>query len=218
MRLLVIEDELGLQETIAETLREEGFAVDCSADGEEGLYKAIEWNYDAILLDIMLPRLDGWRILEQLRKTKETPVLMLTARDGVEDRVKGLNCGADDYLPKPFDLSEMVARTRAIIRRNSGARNPLIQIGNVSINTSSQEVTLDGQPVELTSREYAIVELFSQRVGQILSREYIYEHLFDENEDSLSNMLDVYIYKLRQKLGKNFIRTRRGTGYIVETP
>ncbi|MGB0744152.1 MAG: response regulator transcription factor [Opitutales bacterium] len=216
MRILVIEDEIGLQETIAETLREEGYAVDTCADGEEGLYKATQWDYDAILLDVMLPRLDGWRVLEYLRRTKQTPVMMLTARDGVSDRIKGLDGGADDYLPKPFDLAEMVARTRAIARRNSGQRSPVIDIVKVKVHTSSRKVTIDGITIQLTAREYAIVELFANKLGEVVSRDYIYEHLFDENEDSLSNMLDVYIYKLRQKFGKGFIKTRRGAGYVVE--
>ncbi len=216
MRVLVIEDELSLRETVVETLREEGFAVDYSGDGEEGLYKALEYDYDALLLDIMLPKMDGWEILSALRQKKDTPVLMLTARDGIEDRIKGLNSGADDYLPKPFDLAEMIARTRAIARRSTGQRNPELTIGNISVNTANQTVAFKGEPVELTAREYAFTELFVRKAGEVVSRDYIYEHLFDENEDSLSNMLDVYIYKLRQKFGKDFIKTRRGAGYIVQ--
>jgi len=144
MRVLVIEDELSLRETVVETLREEGFAVDYSGDGEEGLYKALEYDYDALLLDIMLPKMDGWEILSALRQKKDTPVLMLTARDGIEDRIKGLNNGADDYLPKPFDLAEMIARTRAIARRSTGQRNPELTIGNVSVNTANQTVAFKG--------------------------------------------------------------------------
>ncbi len=217
MRVLVIEDELSLRETVVETLREEGFAVDESGDGEEGLYKAMEYDYDAVLLDIMLPKMDGWNVLQALRARKQTPVLMLTARDAVEDRIKGLDSGADDYLPKPFDLSEMIARTRAIARRGRGQRNPELKVRDVSVNTSTQTVSYKGQSVELTAREYAFTELFVRKVDEVVSRDYIYEHLFDENEDSLSNMLDVYIYKLRQKFGKDFIKTRRGAGYILES-
>lgn len=198
-----------------ETLREEGYAVDFSADGEEGLYKALQWDYDAVLLDIMLPKMDGWQVLEGIREHKQVPVMMLTARDGVEDRIKGLDHGADDYLPKPFDLSEMLARTRAIARRSAGQANSVLTIGEVSIDTAAREVRLGDQLVELTAREYALVELFFRKVGEVVTRQYIYDHLFDENEDSLSNMLDVYIYKLRQKLGKDFIQTMRGHGYIV---
>lgn len=197
MRILVIEDEADLRETVVETLREEGFAVDCCGDGEEGLYKALEWDYDAVLLDIMLPKMDGWTVLREFRKIKQTPVLMLTARDGVEDRIKGLDSGADDYLPKPFDLAEMVARTRAIARRSGGLRNPELSVGQVVVNTSTQTVTFKGNPVELTAREYPFTELFVRKADEVVTRDYLYEHLFDENEDSLSNMLDVYIYKLR---------------------
>lgn len=219
MRILVIEDEADLRETVVETLREEGFATDYCGDGEEGLYKALHWDYDAILLDIMLPKMDGWSVLKAIRDAhKETPVMMLTARDGVEDRIKGLDQGADDYLPKPFDLAEMVARTRAIARRSTGQRNPELDLGEVRVNTSNQTVTFKGEPVELTAREYAFTELFVRKAGEVVTRDYIYEHLFDENEDSLSNMLDVYIYKLRQKFGKGFIKTKRGAGYIAEHP
>lgn len=215
MRILVIEDEATLRDTIVETLREEGFAADSADNGEEGLYKALHWDYDAVLLDIMLPKMNGWEVLQSIRERKNTPVMMLTARDGVDDRIKGLNQGADDYLPKPFDLSEMVARTRAIARRASGDASPTLKISDIEINTSSRQVTKAGALIELTAREYALTELFVRMADQIVTRDYIYDHLFDENEDSLSNMLDVYIYKLRQKLGKNFIQTRRGHGYIV---
>jgi len=215
MKALVIEDEVELRETVIETLREEGFAVDSSGDGEEGLYKALNWDYDAVLLDVMLPRMNGWDVLNQLRQAKQTPVIMLTARDGVEDRIKGLNGGADDYLPKPFDLLEMIARVKAIARRSVGQRNPRLVFGDIEVDTAARAVTKDGKPVELTAREYALTELFIRKVGEVVTRDYIYEHLFDENEDSLSNMLDVYIYKLRQKLGKDFIKTMRGHGYMV---
>jgi two-component system OmpR family response regulator len=218
MRVLVIEDEAELRETIVETLREEGFAADSCEDGEEGLYKALHWDYDAVLLDIMLPKMDGWAVLEAIREHKETPVMMLTARDGVEDRIKGLDKGADDYLPKPFDLAEMIARTRAIARRSGGQRNPELTVGDICVNTTARQVTQAGKLVDLTAREYALTELFVRKVDEVVTRDYIYEHLFDENEDSLSNMLDVYIYKLRQKLGKDFIRTMRGHGYIVKSP
>lgn len=218
MRVLVIEDEAELRETIVETLREEGFAADSGEDGEEGLYKALHWDYDAVLLDIMLPKMDGWAVLQAIREHKETPVMMLTARDGVEDRIKGLDKGADDYLPKPFDLAEMVARTRAIARRSGGQRNPELTVGDICVNTTARQVTQGGKLVDLTAREYALTELFVRKVDEVVTRDYIYEHLFDENEDSLSNMLDVYIYKLRQKLGKDFIRTMRGHGYIVNSP
>jgi len=218
MRALVIEDEGELRQTLMDTLREEGYAVDSSGDGQEGLYKALNWDYDAVLLDVMLPRLDGWEVLRRLRQAKQTPVIMLTARDGVEDRIKGLDGGADDYLPKPFDLLEMIARVRAIARRQSGQRNPRLSLGDIEVDTAARTVTMKGKEVELTAREYALTEVFVRKAGEVVTRDYIYEHLFDENEDSLSNMLDVYIYKLRQKLGKGFIKTMRGHGYMAGGP
>jgi len=216
VRILVIEDQEDLREIVVETFREESYATDSSPDGEEGLYKALNWDYDLIILDIMLPILDGWQVLTELRKKKNTPVIMLTALDQVADKIKGLDYGADDYLPKPFDLQELLARSRAIIRREGGERKPTLSIGDIEINTSSQTVTKSGKPVDLTAREYAMAELMVRHRGEVLSRDFLYEHLFDENDESMSNMLDVYTYKLRQKLGKNFIKTRRGQGYLVE--
>ena len=216
MRILVVEDQKDLRETLTDLLRDEGYAVDNAADGEEGLTKALDWNYDAILLDIMLPKIDGFEFLERVREKKETPILMLTARGETSDRVSGLDRGADDYIPKPFEVDELLARLRAAIRRSNGKRNPVIAVGNVSIDTLARKVTKSGEPVELTAREFAIVETLANRCNEVVSRSYLYEHLFDENDHSLSNLLDVFIYKLRQKLGKDFIRTRRGSGYIVE--
>ena len=216
MRILVIEDQADLREVIVETLREESYATDSSGDGEEGLYKALNWDYDLVVLDVMLPIINGWEVLQKLRAQKQTPVLMLTALDQVEDRIKGLDYGADDYLPKPFDLNELLARARAIMRRHQGNSSPEISVGKVTLNTSTRTIQVDGQSVELTAREYAMAELLIQHRNEVLDREFLYEHLFDENDESMSNMLDVYVYKLRQKLGKEFIKTRRGQGYIVE--
>jgi len=216
MRILVVEDQDDLREVVVETLREEAFAVDESPNGEEGLYKALNWDYDLVVLDVMMPVLDGWEVLEKLRKEKQTPVLMLTALDQVRDKVKGLNHGADDYLAKPFDLTELVARVRAVIRRNGGEHRPEISVGRVTINTTSKTLRYDDQPVEVTAREYAMAELMIQHRGEVVTRDYLYEHLFDENDESMSNMLDVYVYKLRQKFGKDFIQTRRGQGYLVD--
>ncbi len=218
MRILVVEDQDDLREVVVETLREESFAVDESPDGEEGLYKALNWDYDLVVLDVMMPVLDGWEVLEKLRREKQTPVLMLTALDQVRDKVKGLNHGADDYLAKPFDLAELVARVRAVIRRNGGEHRPEISVGRVTINTTSKTLRFDDQAVEVTAREYAMAELMIQHRGEVVTRDYLYEHLFDENDESMSNMLDVYVYKLRQKFGKDFIKTRRGQGYLVDAP
>ena len=158
MRILVVEDEPRLLRNLTKALREEGYAVDIADAGDDGLYKAETFNYDAIVLDVMLPRLDGWEILARLRKQKQTPVLMLTARDTHKDRVRGLDNGADDYLVKPFDLSELLARLRALIRRAAGQARPLIELGDVVIDTRARTATRAGELVALTAREYAILE------------------------------------------------------------
>lgn len=217
MRILVVEDQDDLREIVVETLREESFATDSSPDGEEGLYKALNWDYDLVILDVLMPVMDGWEVLQKLRAKKQTPVLMLTALDSVRDKVKGLNHGADDYLAKPFDLTELVARVRAVIRRHGGERRPELSIGDITINTTAKTISLKGKAVEVTAREYAMAELMIQHKDEVVTRDFLYEHLFDENDDTMSNMLDVYVYKLRQKFGKDFIKTRRGQGYIVET-
>src|SRR3954468_18610012 len=161
MRILVVEDEPDLLSSLARALREEGYAVDTATDGEEGLYKAENSEYDAVLLDVMLPRTDGWEVLKKLRKSKKTPVLMLTARDRSADRVRGLDTGADDYVVKPYDLPELLARLRALIRRGAGQTSARIEIGLVSIDTAARAVFLREQPVTLTAREYALVEFMA---------------------------------------------------------
>ncbi len=216
MRLLVVEDEADLRAGLEQALREEGYAVDGAADGEDGLYKAETWDYDAIVLDVMLPKLDGWQILARLRKLKKIPVLLLTARDGVRDRVRGLDLGADDYLAKPFDLAELLARVRALIRRSANAPNPVLTIGTVAIDTAARTVSLDGASVTLTAREYALIEFLAFQRGKVVSRTDLYNHLFSEEDDSLSNLLDVHVCNVRKKLGKDFIQTRRGHGYVIE--
>ncbi len=216
MRLLVIEDEADLLAGLAKALREEGYAVDTAADGEEGLYKAQSWDYDALVLDVMLPRLDGWTVLQRLRKTKKTPVLMLTARDAARDRVRGLDTGADDYVVKPFDLHELFARLRALIRRAAGQTRNVLEIGPVVIDTAARHVTQAGQPVALTAREYALLEFLALHRGEVVTRTALYEHLFDEDDSTLSNLLDVHVSNLRKKLGPDFIATRRGHGYCIE--
>ena len=217
MKVLVVEDQDDLREVVVETLREESFAVDESADGEEGLYKALNWDYDIVVLDVMMPVMNGWEVLDGLRREKQTPVLMLTALDQVRDKVKGLNHGADDYLVKPFDLTELVARVRAVIRRKGGDHRPEVTVGKVTINTTSKILRVGDKKVEVTAREFAMAELLIKHRDEVVTRDFLYDHLFDENDESMSNMLDVYVYKLRQKFGKNFIKTRRGQGYIVES-
>lgn len=216
MRILIVEDEPDLLRGLSRSLREEGYAVDTATDGEDGLYKATEVNYDAIVLDVMLPRLDGWEVLHRLRAKKKTPVLMLTARDRSADRVRGLDTGADDYLVKPFDLPELFARLRAIIRRGVSEARSFIELGDVTVDTASRTVLHRKRPVELTAREYSLVEFLALHRGQVVTRTQLYEHLFDENDDSLSNLLDVHVSNVRKKLGHDFITTRRGHGYCIE--
>jgi len=216
MRVLVVEDEPELLQVITRALREQGYAVDGAPDGEEGLFRATSWNYDAVVLDLMLPKIDGWQLLETIRREKKTPVLILTARDAVTDRVRGLDGGADDYLVKPFELAELFARLRALIRRSAGQAASTIEIGGVVIDPRSRTVSQHGKPVPLTAREYALVELLALHRGEVVTRTAMYDHLFDENDDTLSNLLDVHVSNVRRKLGKDFIVTRRGMGYTID--
>jgi len=221
MRVLIVEDEPDLLAGLSQTLREDGYAVDVATNGCDGLFKAQSSPYDAIVLDIMLPKMDGLAVLRELRKTAAIPVLMLTARDTTADRVRGLDGGADDYLVKPFQISELKARLRAIIRRSVGESSSLISIdipdnATIEINMAAQTVSRGGERVELTAREYALLELLVLHRGRLVSRTMIYDHLFDENHDSLSNLVDVYISRLRSQLGKDLITTRRGQGYVIE--
>lgn len=215
MRILVVEDEPDLRRAIAQALREANYAVDEAADGEEGLFKSTSWEYDAIVLDLLLPKLTGWELLTRLRQTHRTAVLILTARDGVADRVRGLDAGADDYLIKPFALSELLARLRALIRRSTGHASGELVIGELVIDIRGRTVTRCGENVVLTAREFALLELLALHQGQVVTRTQIYDHLFDETDDTLSNLVDVHVSNLRRKLGKDFITTRRGQGYLL---
>jgi two-component system OmpR family response regulator len=216
MRVLVIEDEEDLLRGLARSLRAEGYAVDTASDGEIGLRKAEDTPYDAIILDVMLPAIDGWALLETIRQSKKTPVLMLTARDGPRERIRGLDLGADDYLVKPFDLGELMARLRAIIRRSAGETRSSIAMKDVTLDVSARRVTKAGSEVELTAREYALLEYLAINRGKVVTRTQLYDHLFDEQEDSLSNLLDVHVSNLRKKLGHELIVTRRGHGYSID--
>jgi two-component system OmpR family response regulator len=216
MRMLVIEDEPELQRVLSQALREDGYAVDQATDGEAGLLKATLTEYDGIILDLMLPKMDGWEVIQHLRRKKKTPVLVLTARDSVSDRVRGLDRGADDYLTKPFAIVELLARVRALIRRSSNQPSPTIGIGEVAIDTGAKKVSLKGVEVVLTAREYSIVELLARHRGEVVPRQRIYEHIFDENDDTLSNLVEVHVSNVRKKLGKDFIQTRRGLGYSID--
>jgi len=216
MRLLVIEDEPRLLRSLAKALREAGYAVDTADNGEDGLFKAETSDYDCVVLDVMLPILDGWEVLSRLRRHKRTPVLMLTARDAHADRVSGLDLGADDYLVKPFDLPELLARLRAIIRRSAGQAQACIELGDVAVDTRSRTATRADQVVTLTAREYAILEYLALNRGRVVSRTELYDHVLDENEDTLSNLMDVHVFAIRKKLGSGLISTRRGQGYCIE--
>jgi two-component system OmpR family response regulator len=216
MRILIVEDEPDLLASLAQALREEGYAVDMAGTGPDGLFNAEGTDYDAIVLDVMLPEMDGWEVLARLRKTKKTPVLMLTARDQSRDRVRGLDTGADDYVVKPFDLAELLARLRALIRRSANQTTNSIEIGAVKIDIAARHLFLKNQPVELTAREYALVEFLAVHRGEVVTRTQLYEHLFDENDSSMSNLLDVHVSNVRKKLGAEFIVTRRGHGYCIE--
>ncbi|HSZ59344.1 MAG TPA: response regulator transcription factor [Tepidisphaeraceae bacterium] len=220
MRILVVEDHASLARSIANGLREEGFAVDLTADGDE----AMQWSklnpYDCVVLDVMLPGKDGWTVLQHIRRQgSNVPVLMLTARDAVDDRVKGLNLGADDYLVKPFAWEEMLARVRALVRRGHDKKTPTIQVGDLEIDTASKSVKRSGRPIALSGREYALLEYLAHREGRVVSRGEIWDHIYDQADETTSNVVDVYIGYLRNKIDRDFptklIHTRRGLGYIL---
>lgn len=222
MRVLVVEDSPNLRETIALVLRETGYAVDETGDGEEGLWKAQSYPYDVIVLDLMLPGLDGLSVLRELRReNNQTQILILSARDTVDDRVGGLEAGADDYLVKPFAIKELLARVEALCRRAYGKKNPSITIGALEIDTRSKSVSCSGQSVSLTAREYAILEFLALREGEVVSRTEIESHVYDDLVTPMSNVVDRAICVLRKKIagtGDNApgIQTRRGQGYLIE--
>ena len=217
MRLLIVEDERDLAHTLRRALEEEEFAVDLAEDGDDALFKIREMPYDAVVLDLMLPGLDGWELLRTARTDGiRTPVLVLTARDTIEDRVRGLNIGADDYLTKPFALAELIARVRAMIRRAYGSAVSTVQLGALTIDTASRQVWQGGVTIELTAREFSILELLTRSRGAVVARTTIREHIYNEDTDVLSNVVDVHVASLRRKLGPDVIRTRRGEGYIID--
>jgi two-component system OmpR family response regulator len=216
MRVLIVEDERDLADALRRALEEEGYAVDTAQDGAEGLHKARSWEYDAVVLDLMLPKLDGRAVLTRLREAKSTPVLVLTARDAIQDKVALLDLGADDYLTKPFALGELLARLRSLIRRGNSDPRPKLQVGEVVVDTVARVVRLGDQIVPFSAKEYALVEFLVVHRGELVTRTMIYEHLYDESDDSLSNVLDVYVSRIRKRLGNDFVRTRRGEGYIVD--
>jgi two-component system copper resistance phosphate regulon response regulator CusR len=203
---------------IAKGLREQSYAVDTAADGEQALYLAAINQYDLVILDIMLPVKNGYAVCRELRAGGfRVPILMLTARDSVDDRVQGLDCGADDYLIKPFDFKELLARLRALSRRSGPPRPEVLRVANIEINTASHAVTCGGRPVILTAKEYALLEFLVLHRDRVVGREQIAQHVWDDSFDPLTNIIDVYIKRLRGKLAGagRLIRTRRGEGYIL---
>ena len=223
MRVLLVEDEPAAAHVLAKGLREQTYAVDVAGDGDAALFQVGTTDYDAVILDVMLPGRNGFAVCRTIRESGcAVPILMLTARDAVEARIEGLDAGADDYLVKPFDFGELLARLRALIRRG---RQPLLPerltVGPLAIDTRSRHVSVHGAAVSLTAKEYAVLEYFVRRAGDVVSRADISEHVWDEHHDPLSNIVDVYVQRLRRKLDRSgsdsLIRTRRGEGYQLVT-
>jgi two-component system copper resistance phosphate regulon response regulator CusR len=220
VRILLVEDETRVAAFIAKGLREQSYAVDLAADGEQALYRAAVNEYDLVILDVMLPIKDGHAVCRDLRSSGfGAPILMLTARAAVDDRVAGLDSGADDYLAKPFDFKELLARLRALLRRSKTVRPHVVRVADVALNTGSHAVTRAGAALSLTAKEYALLEFLMLNENRVVGREQIAQHVWDETFDPFSNVIDVYIRRLRAKLesggGKRMIRTRRGEGYVL---
>jgi DNA-binding response OmpR family regulator len=221
--LLLVEDSVRLQRSLSTGLRKEGYAVDVTGDGAEGLWYATRNPYDAIVLDVMLPTLDGLTLLRRLRASggqgADAHVLLLTAKDTVEDRVTGLRSGADDYLVKPFAFDELLARIEALTRRRHNAKNPVIAVDDLWIDTAARTVTRGGRAIELAAREYALLQFLALRQGQVVSRSQIEAHLHDERSELMSNVIDAAVYALRKKIDApgrpSLIQTRRGMGYVL---
>ncbi len=220
MRVLVVEDDSRIAAFVAKGLRENSYAVDVAADGDEATYMASINSYDLFILDINLPKKDGFEVCREIRESGNTkPVLMLTARDAVDDRISGLDTGADDYLIKPFEFRELLARLRALLRRQNEVRAPKIVIADLEIDTISQTVRRGGKSIDLTIKEYSLIEFLTLNKGRVVGREEISEHVWDDTFDPFSNLIEVYIKRLRKKLDEGYaeqlIHTRRGSGYIL---
>ena len=217
MRVLIVEDEPDLAAALKRLLEEAGFLADVAGDGEAGLTLALEDTYDLLVLDLMLPRLQGERVVDELRRRgRDLPVLVLTARDLVSDRVRLLDTGADDYVIKPFEPDELVSRCRALVRRASGQSSPVLAIGDVTIDLARREVRRGGDPVAVTPREFRVLEHLALNRGRVVPRDELLSRLYGDDEETWSNVLEVYVAALRRKLGAGVIATRRGHGYIVE--
>jgi len=221
MRILVVEDEKKVADFIKRGLKEEGYAVDCACDGEEGLFSVRDNEYDLVILDLMLPKVDGLMLCKKLRSEKNnTPIIMLTARDSVQDKVKGLDAGANDYLPKPFAFEELLARIRAVLRVKNSASSTVLRVGPLVLNMITHKVTREGKEIELSSKEYALLEYLMRNQGAVVTRTMISEHVWDINFDTFTNVIDVYINYLRNKVDQGFkvkmIHTVRGRGYTLK--
>jgi len=217
MRVLVVEDEPNLQRQLRGALEGAGYAVDTASDGEDGHYLGSTENYDAVILDLGLPEVDGLSVLDKWRKEgRATPVLVLTARDSWSDKVAGLDAGADDYLAKPFKTEELVARLRALIRRSTGNASSELAAGDVRLDTRSGRVTLKGDPVKLTAQEFKLLSYLMHNKGKMVSRTELIEHIYDQDFDRDSNTIEVFITRIRKKLGADIINTTRGLGYSLE--
>ncbi len=220
MRILVVEDEPKTGDYLKKGLSESGFVVDLARTGPDGLHLASSGDYDLIVLDVMLPGIDGWQVMRELRKTKDVPVLFLTARDEVEDRVKGLELGADDYLAKPFAFAELLARVRTLMRRGRRSEQELIRIADLEIDMLKRRVTRSGKRIDLTAKEFALLHMLATRQGEVLSRSLIASQVWDMNFDSDTNVVDVAIRRLRLKVDDPFqrklVHTMRGMGYVIE--
>lgn len=221
MRILLVEDDGDVARFIRRGLTENAYAVDVAEDGEQALYLASLSAYDAIILDLLIPAPDGMEVCRSLRASGSTvPVLMLTARGSVDDRIAGLDAGADDYLAKPFEFGELLARLRALLRRGGATSSPLLQVGELAIDTRSHRVAVRDQPLTLTTKEYAVLEYLARNCGRIVTREEISEHVWDQDFDPFSNLIEVYMNRLRRHLARvsdaRFIHTVRGAGYMLE--
>ena len=218
MRLLIVEDDTKLARALTIGLRHEGYAVDAAESGDDALALVETNDYDAIVLDLMLPGVDGFAVCEALRRGgRWMPVLMLTARTGVEDRIKGLDAGADDYLVKPFDFGELLARLRALLRRGPVERPMIVAVGDLRIDSATRIVTRGGEEIELTAREYDVLAFLARQPGRVVSRSELLDEIWDDYDGS-PNIIDVYVGYLRKKLGRALIRTVRGSGFVLEAP
>ena len=220
MRILLVEDEPDAAQMLAKGLRRHAYAVDLAENGEQALYHISVNTYDLIILDVMLPLKDGFTICRELRASgSSVPVLMLTARDAIEDRITGLDTGADDYLVKPFDFHELLARVRALLRRGPALSPEILKIGDLVVDTQSRNVARGGKQITLTTKEYALLEYLARRSGAVVTRSDIAEHVWDENYDPFSNSIEVYVQRLRRKIDEGrkvkLIHTRRGSGYVL---